>query len=223
MGNLLPHAPPLRSAFERDCFVIVPHALPAPLVERWRRRAMEMIAHARTITRREGALDLVYRVVTGDAIRNHWPELFAFYEDAETVAWVREVTGSPEVRPSDHLVSAVNLNIMDSTQAIYRWHFDAVPYTLLIYLTDTLAHEGGALEMVPGCASHEAPDLAVAAITRCYPAAGSVVLMNGTRCYHRVAPMQRATMRLSIPLVYPNAGASRRPVNLDAYLYKEAG
>jgi hypothetical protein len=32
----------------------------------------------------------------------------------------------------------------------------------------------------------------------------------------------RPSMRLSIPLVYPNTKAVRRPPGLDTYLYKES-
>jgi len=211
----------LWQAFAHNRFLIVPDALPRSLVENWRQQALRTIQHARAIARHDGAHDLVYRVVTGEVIRDHWPELFAFYQDEQTVRWVREVTGDAGIGPSARILSAVNLNIMDSMEAVYRWHFDAVPYTLLIYLTDTAPEDGGALEMIQGCGPHEAPDLSVAQIVRHFPAAGTVVLMDGTRCYHRVGPMLRAALRLSIPLVYSAKNASQRPAGLDSYLYEQ--
>src|SRR5512143_269357 len=97
MPTFLPRNRELRRLFERDCFVIVPQALPSSLLERWREQALRMVEHARTINRREGGFNLVYRVVTGDAIRSHWPELFAFYQDERTLDWVRQVTGDAAV------------------------------------------------------------------------------------------------------------------------------
>lgn len=209
----------LRGDFEVDHYIILPQALPESLVRNWQRRALAVSKHARMISRSDGVSKLVYRVATGDVIRVHWPELFAFYQDNHTVGWVREVTGRHQVCPSEHIVSGVNLNILDSSESVYRWHFDAVPYTVLIYLTETLPENGGALELVPGCRRHEVPDLSTAGIVRHFPSAGTIVLMDGTRCYHRVAPMLRAVLRLSIPLVYTDAHT--RPSGLDSYLYDE--
>src|SRR5215471_18478719 len=127
-------------------------------------------------------------------------ELDAFYRDENILAWVTEVTGM-RVSPSPHLVSEVKLNILDSVRAVYRWHFDAVPYTVLIYLTGTTPDEGGALEFVPGCKCHQVPDLSPAKIVEHFPRAGTMILMDGTRCYHRIAPIIRPTLRLSSPLV----------------------
>jgi len=213
----------LGRAFAHNRFIIVPDALPRFLVEHWRHQALRTIQHARVIARHDGTHDLVYRVVTGDIIRDHWPELFAFYQDEQTVGWVRQVTGDAGIGPSARILSAVNLNIMDSKEAVYRWHFDAVPYTVLIYLTDTNPEDGGALELVPGCRPHEVPDLSVAQIVQHFPSAGTIVLMDGTRCYHRVGPMLRAALRLSIPLVYSASNATQRPPDLDSYLYAEPG
>lgn len=212
----------LRSDFDRDGYIILADGLPAALIETWQRQALAVMKHARTITRYSAGSDLIYHVVTGDAIRIYWPELYAFYRDQNTVAWVREVTGRPGICPSKHVVSGVNLNILDSSEAVYRWHFDAVPYTILIYLTGTMPEDGGALEFVPGCKRHEIPDLSVAEIVRHFPRAGTIVLMDGTRCYHRVAPMLRPVLRLSIPLVYSDTEAELRPAGLDSYLYEEA-
>jgi hypothetical protein len=78
------------------------------LVARWRQRALQMVEYARTIRRRDGAFDLVYRVVTGDVIRSKWPELFAFYHDEHMVEWIRHVTGHRAVCTSERILSGVN-------------------------------------------------------------------------------------------------------------------
>src|SRR5512143_3418333 len=114
MPCLLPHNRELRHSFERDYFVIVPQALPSSLLERWRERALQMVEHARTISRRDGDFNLVYPVVTRDVIRSRWPELFAFYQDERTLEWVRQVTGDDAVGTSERILSSVNLNVMDS-------------------------------------------------------------------------------------------------------------
>jgi hypothetical protein len=107
----------------------------------------------------------------------------------------------------------------DDVDSVYRWHFDAVPYTVLLYLTDVRREDGGALEIVPNCQPHQVPDWTARA-AQFWPAAGTLVLMDGTRCYHRVAPLLRPSVRFSIPLVYPNTeGTHERPAGLDSYLY----
>ena len=210
----------LASDFERLGYRILTAGLPIPLLQSWHGEALRLMKYAHTVRRSSGSDDLVYRVMTGDAIRRHWPELYAFYQDERTVKWVREITGRRTLAPSKHVVSGVNLNILDSVQAVYRWHFDAVPYTVLIYLTETVAEDGGALELVPGCRHHQMPDLSQAEIVTHYPRAGTIVVMDGTRCYHRVAPLLRPALRLSIPLVYTNQEAEPRPRGLDSYLYQ---
>ncbi len=202
--------------------MILPHALPDSLVRAWHDRAFRVMKQARTIRRSEKGFMLTYQVVTGNLIQALWPELFAFYQGEDTIDWAKEITGCRNLRTSDHLLSAVNLNIMNSTEAVYRWHFDAIPYTALIYLTDSDPQDGGALEFVPQCAPYTPPDLSKAAVVRHFPKAGTIVLMDGTRCYHRVAPLARAVLRLSIPLVYPDSSANHRPAGLDSYLYEES-
>lgn len=223
MTYFLPNPGPLRPNFQRDRFVVVPHALPASLVSHWRQHAQSLKGIARTITRQEAGFELIYRVVTGDDIRTHWPELFAFYNDGHVLDWFKQVTGDNTVHTSPHIQSAVNLNILDSANFLYRWHFDAVCYTALLYLTDVLPEDGGALKLIPNCQQHVPPDLAAAAITQIWPRAGTMVVMDGTRCYHSVAPMLRDVLRLSVPLVFPNSETTTRPPGLDSYLYDRTG
>ena len=51
------------------------------------------------------------------------------------------------------------------------------------------------------------------------PAAGAVVLMDGMRCLHRVAPIARRHERISIPMVFGQSADEERPEGLDDYLY----
>ena len=218
--------PPIFSGARRDFlqngYVALPQALPAGLTEQWREKSGQLRDGSLMIKRSEGGFELVYRVVTGEVIQAQWPELFAFYKDSQVLEWISNISGENEICTSSSLRSAVNLNIMESTDSVYRWHFDAVPYTMLIYLNDIAATDGGAMEMVPDCRPHRAPDLTRSHIVQLWPRAGTVVLMDGTRCYHHVSQLLRPYTRLSIPLVYPNSKEVDRPAGLDAYLYRES-
>jgi|tagenome__1003787_1003787.scaffolds.fasta_scaffold20964060_2 hypothetical protein len=213
---------PHRERFQQNCFVAVPEALPVPLVERWRKQAQAMTRYARTVTRREAGFELAYRVVTGEDIRAHWQELFAFYNDDSLLDWIRIITDDKTTGVSPHIQSALNLNILDSKDCLYRWHFDAVSYTAILYLTDVRPQDGGALRLVANCEPHLPPDLSTAKIVEICPSAGTLVLMDGTRCYHSVTPMLQEMRRFSIPLVFPNSEAAARPLGLDSYLYDTA-
>ena len=222
MNFLPPISPEAQHDFRQNGYISLPHVLPAELTERWRQKSQQLKGGALTIKRSEGGFELVYRVVTGNVIQDQWPELFAFYKDPQVLEWIRDISEEDEICTSSFLRSAVNLNIMESTDSVYRWHFDAVPYTMLIYLNDIVAQDGGAMEMVPGCRPHTVPDLAKSPIVQLWPTAGTWVLMDGTRCYHRVSQLLHPYTRLSIPLVYPNTKQDQRPAGLDAYLYRES-
>lgn len=217
----LPSGAKTRQGFARWKYLIVDEALPADFVRESRRRAQELSEFARSIRRAEGQFRLVYRVVTGDVIRERWPELLALYHDPVFPEWIRKVTGEREIITSSEVQSAVNLNIMQG-DSIYRWHFDAVPYTLLLYLSDVRAEDGGSLQLVPACEPYETPDLTTTPPIELWPTAGTLVLMDGTRCYHHVSPLRRPMTRFSIPMVYPTAAAQQRPAGLDSYLYEPA-
>jgi len=221
--NLLPSvSAQMRREFQRTGYSVVQAALPLDLTTRWRRKAEKLKANALTVKRSDKEFQLVYRVVTGDVIHYRWHELFSFYRNPAVLAWIKKLTGERTIYTSPSLRSAVNLNIMESTDSVYRWHFDAVPYTMLLYLNDVTPANGGAMQIVPDCKPHSEPDLRRAGIVELWPTAGTVVLMDGTRCYHRVAQLLRPDTRFSIPLVYPNKEDVQRPAGLDAYLYKKS-
>ena len=154
----------------------------------------------------EGSLD--YRVVTGDAIRSDARPIFSLYESAELLTWIRRVTGKGEVQRSPHLRSAVNINLLDTPGQEYRWHYDAVPFTAVLFLTTIPASAGG--------------ELLVRTITgrllRIAPTAGQLVLMDGHRCAHAVAPLRAHAERITVPMVFPAVQVDRPP-GLDDYLY----
>ena len=220
MNLHLPSGAEVQREFTRWRYVLVENALPPDFVQECRTRAEELTALSRSIQRTDGEFRLVYRVMTGEVIQERWPELFALYRDSVFPEWIQAVTGEDAIVTSSAIQSAVNLNIMQG-DSIYRWHFDAVPYTLLLYISDVCPEDGGALQLVPACEPHVVPDLVTTPPLELWPTAGTVVLMDGTRCYHHVAPLRRPMTRFSIPMVYPTAtAAEQRPAGLDSYLYE---
>lgn len=208
----LPEPANLAAVFARELFVAVPEFLPRETARSWCDPAERLSRRQGIPIERGGADRLSYTVVTGDAIREQWPELYQVYESTEMRAWVQGVTGARSIFTSSHLASAININRLQTTDHLYRWHFDAAPYTLLLYLTDSTPADGGALEIA-------GLDGRVHAIV---PRQGMAVLMDGSQRRHRVAPLARPALRLSIPMVYPATAAHQRPAGLDDYLYAPA-
>ena len=54
------------------------------------------------------------------------------------------------------------------------------------------------------------------------PTAGQLVLMDGHRCAHAVAPLRADAARITVPMVFP-AVQIDRPAGLDDYLYATSG
>jgi hypothetical protein len=209
MTIMLPDGAAIRAEFARRRFACVPRFLPEKLATEWAEMAATVSCEHAVPIVRGGEDRLSYLVVTGEAIREHWPSLFALYQSEGMRLWVAQVTGEPRIFTSPHLASAININRLESPDNIYRWHYDAVAYTLLLYLTST-GDAGGALEIIdPGSGE----------LVRIPPEAGLAVLMDGTKCRHRSAPLTRPTLRLSIPMVYPATRQHQRPPDLDEYLY----
>jgi hypothetical protein len=208
---VLPQTHSLSSQFDRDAYVICQDVLPPNRASEWRDKALQIARlHARRIERQSALHLLRYRVVTGDVILAEWPELFATYHSSELRDWVARIVGVPTMFPSSHLRSAININVMGEPGEIYRWHTDASGHTVLLYLSDSREDDGGSLEIrAPGAA----------ATIRMAPAAGALVLMDGTRCVHRVSPILRHHERISIPMVFSAAAEQQRPADLDEYLY----
>src|SRR5918998_461084 len=97
----------VREHFRREGYVVIEEALPAATVTAWRERACDLLGRAHDIQR-----------------------------SGEQVLSYREVTGEERVFVSPNLRSAINVNILQQGHR-YRWHFDANPYTALLYLSTT--------------------------------------------------------------------------------------
>jgi 2OG-Fe(II) oxygenase superfamily len=199
------------SQFARDAYVICRQVLSPDGAGELRAKALEIAArYARRIEQQSLNNPLRYRVVTGDVIATEWPELFATYQSLELRNWVAGITGIPTIVSSSHLRSSININIMGEPGEVYRWHTDASGVTLLLYLSDSREEDGGSLQLrAPGASTP----------VSMIPTAGTVVLMDGTRCLHRVSPIVGRHERISIPMVFTPSPDEPRPAGLDDYLY----
>jgi hypothetical protein len=95
---------------------------------------------------------------------------------------------------------------------------------MILFLVDLEPQDGGELEFYPGCKAWTPPASEESSVqpVRVPCHAGTLVLMDGTRCYHRVAPILRPCCRITVPMVFPNVIEDRRPDALDSYLYDES-
>jgi hypothetical protein len=209
--------------FQRDGYAVIPALLSREVATRWCKQALHLERQFGIDIRRDAAdHPLSYRVVTGEVIRDHWPELYSFYVAKATSDWIAQTTGEPRIGPSVHIRSAININILRHPGHVYRWHFDAVPHTLIIFLTNNESQDGGILQMLPGTTSLPEEDSEPTGAISVLPSAGAAVLMDGARCCHRVTPILRQCLRISVPLVYPAIEEANRPPGLDDYLYRES-
>lgn len=227
----LPCSPELARAFRVLKHIVIEAALPEALVEDWPARAADLVTKYGVDIRREFEDQiLTYRVVTGDTISTLWPELHEFYKAPATRDWIRFITGEREIFISGNQLSRININHMSHSGESYRWHFDASAYTLLLFLSTSTLEDGGAFELVPPSpvaalagTDHRESLIASdghASIVSIPPRIGTIVLMDGASCRHRVAPLLRARQRITIPMVYSAVLDDSRPNGLDDYLYK---
>jgi hypothetical protein len=208
---VLPPAQELSPQFDRQTYVVCEHVIEDG-ADALREKARDIAnRYARRINRQSATHPLRYRVVTGDVVSLEWPELFSTYQSTAFREWIAGVVGVPAVFPSSHLRSAININIMGEVDEIYRWHTDAIGFTVLLYLTDSREEDGGLLEIrAPG--SDET--------VKILPSTGTLVLMDGQRCLHRVSPIVRTNERICIPMVFVPTPDQQRPDGLDEYLYR---
>jgi hypothetical protein len=206
----LPQDEPARTRFLREGYLLVPESLHATVAGDVAIAARKLVdASAASIDRRSTGARLIYRVVTGERIQSDAPMLFDLYSSPTLLEWVRHVTGCRGVSRSPHLPSSVNLNCLTARGDEYPAHRDAIPYTVLLFLSDVARDAGGQLLI-------QSLQGEMAAIR---PRLGQLVLIDGARCQHAVAPLRRDTWRVTMPMVFPMAHAER-PAGLDDYLYR---
>jgi hypothetical protein len=208
----LPPAGSLRRTFQEQGFVLVRECLSDRASAGLAALARDVLdRHGVRVTRRSGGEALDYRVVTGDVIRAEAPPIYALYGSDALLTWIRDVSAVDGVDRSPHVRSAVNINGLDTSGQRYPWHNDAVPFTALLFLT-TLADSAGGEFLIRAGGED---------VTAIRPERGLLLLMDGQRCAHAVAPLREAVSRLTVPMVFP-AVPAERPAGLDEFLYQVA-
>jgi hypothetical protein len=206
----LPLTVVMKERFRKSGFVKVSGCLEAPAMACLLDEATNLVEQSAIPIRREstaGCLD--YSVVTGERIASAGPRIFGLYANPCLLEWIRYITECRELTRSEHQRSSVNINCMERKGQEYPWHFDAVPYTAVLFLTSASEEDGGQLRV-------RGLDNAIYTIS---PAAGELVLMDGKACEHSVAPLLTSAVRLTVPMVFP-VTQDRRPDGLDEYLYR---
>lgn len=172
----LPSPSTLTVSFQQLGFAIAQSVLPKTVCSGWRTTATRLAQDSALEINKQGKLGgtgLCYAVVTGETVAKEWLEMFSIYRSPILHEWIRTITRSEDIFQSNHLRSAININIL-SRGEVYPWHFDAVPYTLILYLSDSAREDGGALQIRNTRSSGE--------IFTYLPHAGDLILMDGTRC-----------------------------------------
>jgi hypothetical protein len=162
--------------------------------------------HGAHVRRSRSGLD--YHVVAGNDVRAWVPALFELYREPGLVGWLQALTADASVSTSTHLRSSININCLRRRGQAYPWHRDAVSYSAVLFLNSLQPNAGGELQI-------ERLD----GVTEAIPcAAGTLIVFDGHLCRHAIAPLNSDAMRLTVPMVFPNAPAER-PAGLDRYLY----
>jgi hypothetical protein len=206
------HLPPVddaRAALRRHGYVHVPRWLDEDVASSFATLAHDTVERYGTRIVRFSEDDVLdHEVVTGEFIQSYARRLFELYSSDALLTWVRTVGRVADLDLSSNLRSSINVNCLRYSGQGYPWHNDAVPFTALLFLT-TLADSDGGEFLIR---SARGP------LVRIQPVRGDLVLLDGHRCAHAVAPLLTEVCRLTVPMVYPAARVAR-PTWLDKYLY----
>jgi hypothetical protein len=206
----LPPAPDVQADFRRRGFVVVREFLNSDYSSILSTLASQAIDRfGRHITRPSATETLDYRVVTGEIVESDARPLFELYTSSQLIDWICDVTTVGDLTTSPYQRSAININCLHRAGQRYPWHTDAVPFTAVLFLTTSEPADGGEFLIRPF-------DQEVIEVR---PTKGDLLLMDGKRCAHAVAPLRRDSVRITVPMVYP-AQRVERPPGLDDYLYE---
>ena len=148
-----------------------------------------------------------YEVVPGDVIRNRLGWLYDLYA-GELIHLAAEATGM-ELVVSENVRYGVNINRLTGLGARYERHIDSNPVTGILFVTSLSADEGGELML-------SLPDEEL----RIPPVSGHFLVFLAGEVPHAVAPLRRATVRVSIPMSYFRRGEAQfDDPSLEEYLF----
>jgi hypothetical protein len=162
------------------------------------------------IYRRESERSLNYKVIDGDRIREHFPQLTSLYAAVNRLA--RDIS-SLDLVPLSNQTATVNVNVTPPAGE-YRWHYDRNAVTAILFLNEVV---GGEIEMYPnyriylGWKKHTRFQRWLDSLLRLKiilkrfgrkislaPREGMLVIMRGDKCLHSVRAVESSNERLNI-------------------------
>ena len=219
----------LRDAFARAAFADITAAIPAD----WRTRVDAEVTAALDAygVRRDvrvaatGASPRRYRVASRDLLAEHAPATASFYRSAYLVSLIEAIAGEPIV-PVPYVPEELIATRLECAGDTHGWHWDDYGFALVWVLRAPAPTDGAALEYVAGvpwCKAAPGLDVILAERTpvREHVASGSVYLLRADTTLHRVAPLERSTLRDAVCFSYAAARELSRAVShetLDAIL-----
>lgn len=186
------------------------------------------------IYRNAGDRPLRYRVIDGECIKRHLPEVTEIFRNVSE--FINQISSENFVPLNSEKV-ACNINIMNSG-GTYRWHYDRNAVTAILYLNEAT---GGETECYPNYRiflknvrfsrlQQWLDSLLQINFVRkifgkqlvCEPRAGRMLIMRGDRCLHSVRPLTGQGERINIIMSFDVPDAEFAVANqLDSYLYSQ--
>lgn len=154
---------------------------------------------------------LDYFVTPGDVIKTHMPE-FIDYVNGELRVIAERLLGIRLVA-LDSPMQTANVNIVLNGVGGYEWHYDPVPVTGVLYLTDHPDDGGFCYE--DARRGHESPDN----IKIIQPRFGLFVVGDLSQTPHCVLPLDRSPYRVCAPVAWGVEGASDGAPEETGFLY----
>lgn len=211
-----------RREYFYDGLTVLPGIVPLEIVERWRDQALAA-AEICGINRDFDANDVdvlgdgghyKYVVIDGFGVRRHLSSMVDWYKalvPLVAAVTLQDVLTSPHGGRSD-----VNVLVYRGAGSQQSWHYDTNPITVLLYLT---SNQDGGTECelfthnpaVPGKRLHTVR-----------PQAGSILLMQGRKVWHRSAPVLHET-KITCPWNYYTVDDTWRPEGIDELVYGSPG
>jgi hypothetical protein len=206
--------------FAENKLIVIDHFISDTQLQDWLQKAVKVVQKTgRKVNKNLSGKILSYTVVLGADIQLYFQELFHFYQSDQTRNWINTIIQEKNLYCSNHLASAININYMNQVSERYPWHFDEVPYTALLFLSSTKKTDGGYLEVYANVNKAHSDFTKTHSKITILPKAGSLIIMDGSCCYHSVSPLLKPTPRISIPMVYTKSPTHDRSSVVDNFIY----
>jgi hypothetical protein len=151
-------------------------------------------------------------IFTGSDITEHLPELRGLYHGL--LPTIAAITLQDAII-SPHPESDINIKAYPAGGGTLGRHLDTNGITVLIYLTTNI--EGAlVLELE---SSHPSESASRKETKRILAKAGSMIVMQGRKVWHRSEPMDNE-QKVAVAFNYYQRGDTWRPAHFDAFVYK---